>query len=158
MEKERKIQEEKERAIQEKEKAKLEKEKKKKKEKVKKVIAEPSVPLQTATPTPPEQESRAPSFFQTMSQKSSESNPNAHFIPFTATEKPTREQDTEIKIIPNVADIIQPKPPSGTKTKDITSLIKPAQAPKKKETIICSQCGAMLSSDYAFCNKCGSKL
>ncbi|TFG22046.1 MAG: GTP-binding protein [Promethearchaeota archaeon] len=158
LEKERKIQEEKEREIQEKEKAKLEKEKKKKKEKVKKVTAEPRIPLQTATPTPPEQESRAPSFFQTMSQKSSESNPSEHFVPFTATEKPTRDQDTEIKIIPNVADIIQPKTPSGTKTNDITSLVKPAQAQKKKETIICSQCGAMLSSDYAFCNKCGSKL
>ncbi|MFX1499284.1 MAG: zinc-ribbon domain-containing protein, partial [Promethearchaeota archaeon] len=23
---------------------------------------------------------------------------------------------------------------------------------------VCKQCGAVLSSDYAFCNKCGSKL
>ncbi|TFG01369.1 MAG: GTP-binding protein [Promethearchaeota archaeon] len=180
LEKERKIQEEKERAIQEKEKAKLEKEKaklekerkiqeekektklekekKKKKEKVKKVIEEPSIPLQTAAPTPTEQESRAPSFFQTISQKSSESTPSQHFLPFTATEKAAKEEDTEIKIIPNVADIIQPKTPSGTITTSVSNLSTSAQAPKKKKTIICSQCGAMLSSDYAFCNKCGSKL
>ena len=189
LEKERKIQEEKEREILEKEKAKLEKErkllekrekaakikeemqrvgkeKKKKKEKVEKVIAEPSIQFQTATPTPTEQETGATTFFQTISQKSSEDISIGHFIPFTAKEKATREEDTEIRIIPNVADLINapdisPKTPSETKAPDVSSFPtfqSPAQAPKKKETIICNQCGTMLSSDYAFCNKCGSKL
>ena len=184
LEKERKIQEEKEREIVKKEKAKLEKErkllekrekaakikeemqrvgkeKKKKKEKVEKVIAEPSIQFQTATPTPTEQESGATTFFQTISKKSSEDIPSDPFTPFTATEK-----DTEFKIIPNVVDIISapdisPKTPSETTAPDVSSFPtfqSPAQAPKKKETIICNQCGTMLSSDYAFCNKCGSKL
>ncbi len=38
------------------------------------------------------------------------------------------------------------------------SLYDDFKSEKKRKTIVCKQCGAVLSSDYAFCNKCGSAL
>jgi ribosomal protein L40E len=62
-----------------------------------------------------------------------------------------------LRIIPNVTDIENETssftvfPPAETENKQ-------TEPEKSKVLLVCKQCGATLSSDYAFCNKCGSKL
>lgn len=180
-EKERKLQDKKDKAAKmkedmqrvgkekamEKEKVKLEKEMKEKAKKVKaeKIITEPPAP----TPAPAQVESKtgATSFFQAISQKSIEPTPSAPespFVPFIDSKKAETEETTKPMAIPNIADIInQPgtKTSTGATTSELTRFpaFQPqTQKAKKKEIIICKQCGAMLSTDYMFCNKCGSKL
>ncbi|MFX0188258.1 MAG: GTP-binding protein [Candidatus Hodarchaeota archaeon] len=181
-EKEKKIQEEKEREKLEREKAKLEKEKKirekkekaakrreliskekkKKKEKIEEVITEPATQFLTAKPTEPS--SVASTFFQTLSQKADDAVPSSPFIPFAESEKAKKEEASTLKIIPNVADLepstgpVFASEPASSGVSRFPSYQPPTQEKKKKEIIICKQCGAMLSSDYAFCNKCGGKL
>ncbi|MHA1149246.1 MAG: GTP-binding protein [Promethearchaeota archaeon] len=154
-EKEKKIQEAKEKyqkELEEKKKAKKSKKKKedkeKKEEKIK--IPEPTTP----TPTP----AAAPSsLFQTLSTKTEDSplSAGASFIPFSSKEKST-SGTSKLRIIPNVDDL------PSTEQKQIASAPSFSEIPestdKKKEIIICKQCGAILSNDYAFCNKCGAKL
>jgi small GTP-binding protein len=182
LEKEKNIQEEKEREKLEREKAKLEKEKKirekaakmreemqlvskekkKKKEKIEEVITEPA--SQFPTPKPTEPSSGASTFFQTLSQKAGDAVPSSPFIPFVESEKAEKEEASTLKIIPNVADIepstgpVFASEPASSGVSNFPTYQPPAQKKKKKEIIICKQCGAVLSSDYAFCNKCGGKL
>ncbi len=139
LEKERKAREEKE----EKEAAKMEKKKKKKP----KEVSEPPDMFQVPLPSSePKEES---SLFQALTQKPGSTSKNNLFTPFTPSEK---SESSKLRIIPNVADIDNfnnPLPPVPT-VQDKSS--------KRRETIMCKQCGAVLSSDYAFCNKCGSAL
>jgi small GTP-binding protein len=99
------------------------------------------------------------SLFQALKQKQEEEKEEQSktFIPFIANEKKTQESSTTLRIIPNITDI----------EKESSSFLeKPASQPlpkeelksKSKDLLICEQCGAILSSDYAFCNKCGNKL
>ncbi len=93
--------------------------------------------------------------FQSLSQKAeAESKPSA-FVPFMAAEKSPATETSKLRIIPNVADI-----DSGTFSPIPSSPVEDTSSKKEKrrEIRICQQCGAMLSSDYAFCNKCGAKL
>ncbi|MCK4686804.1 MAG: zinc ribbon domain-containing protein, partial [Candidatus Lokiarchaeota archaeon] len=97
-----------------------------------------------------------PSLFQALTQKAEESDQakTSTFIPFAATKKSEIQESSKLRIIPNVADI-----ESTTPTTPVVLINqKIDQQPASKEIIICKQCGAILSSDYAFCNKCGTKL
>ena len=152
LEKERKAREEKEAR----EAAKLEKERKareekeaKKKEKKKKPKEDPEPPDMFQVPLPPSKKEEESSLFQALTQKPVVASKNSLFTPFTPSEK---TESSKLRIIPNVADIDNfnnPLPPVPT-VQDKSS--------KRRETIVCKQCGAVLSSDYAFCNKCGSAL
>jgi len=170
LEKERKIQEEKaakeaaklekEKKIQEaKEAARLEKERKaqeekaakeaKKSEKKKKSKEEPGPPDMFQVSFPPSKTTEESSLFQALTQKPGETSKSSLFTPFSPSEK---SESSKLRIIPNVADLenfSNPLPPIPT-VQDKSS--------KRRETIVCKQCGAVLSSDYAFCNKCGSAL
>jgi small GTP-binding protein len=145
-EKEKKLREEQERQerlleeMKSTKKEKKQKTKKEKKTKVEKIQEKP-------TPTP--ETAIAPSLFQTLSQKSEpEKTSVTTFMPFIAKEEPAAQETSKLRIIPNVSNI-ESKPQSGQAQK-----AKPAG----KEILICKQCGAILSSDYQFCNKCGSQL
>jgi ribosomal protein L40E len=89
-----------------------------------------------------------PNLFQTLSQKTEQPTPTqgASFIPFGEKATSDKQEPSSLRIIPNVADF----------DKDLNQA--PSTPSERKDIIICSYCGAMLSSDYAFCNKCGAKL
>ncbi|MFX1529945.1 MAG: GTP-binding protein [Promethearchaeota archaeon] len=157
-EKEKKIQEEKEKQqqlIEEMKKAKKEKKEKPKKEKKAKeefAVARPvSAATSASTPT------STPSLFQTLTQKDDEfaQAQSSHFIPFSEKKESQVQETSKLRIIPNAADI-------GSKPSGFTPIQPKTQSkaarPGSKELIICKNCGAILSSDYAFCNKCGTSL
>ena len=99
-----------------------------------------------------------PSLFQALTQKTEnvKIEESAPFVSFASSKEPKIEESSTLRIIPNVANI---EPESNSFTV-ITSSPKPSieEEPQPKEFLTCSQCGAILSSDYAFCNKCGNKL
>ena len=162
--------------ISKKEKKKLEKEKKKKekeikikveKEKQDRLIEEMKQSKKEKKKGGPEQELvfpksdatiSTPSLFQALTQKTEEvkSGESTPFLSFASIEEPKTEESSTLRIIPNVVDI---EPESNSFTV-ITSSSKSSidEEPKPKDFLTCSQCGATLSSDYAFCNKCGNKL
>ncbi len=148
-EKENKLREEKER--QEKLLEEMKKTKKEKKEKPKKEKKQKIEPVQ-AKATPTSEVTTTPSLFQTLSQKTENEKASvAAFMPFSAKQQPETQEISKLRIIPNVSNLestpTQPEPAQVKKTKR-----------SGKEIIICKQCGAILSSDYQFCNKCGSQL
>jgi len=160
LEKEEKLREKKEKAAKVKEEMQRVGKEKKKKEKAEKGVAEPTVAIPAISQ--PTSETGASTFFQTISQKGTEPAPapSAPFVPFKATVKTEKQLVTEPMAIPNIADIIgqtSAKSPSTT-APTFTSFQQSSQKEKKKEIVICKQCGAMLSTDYQFCNKCGAKL
>ena len=157
-EKEKKIQEEKEKQQQLLEDMKkVKREKKEKPKKEKKAKEESAAILPVSPTTSASKPTSAPSLFQTLTQKDEEiaKTHSSHFIPFSETKESQIQESSRLRIIPNAADIggkpssftpIQPTPQSqGSKS-------------GSKELIICKNCGAILSSDYAFCNKCGTNL
>ncbi|MFX1601183.1 MAG: GTP-binding protein [Promethearchaeota archaeon] len=154
-EKEKKIQEEKEKQeklLEQMKKTKKEKKEKPKKEKPKKEKKE-KIDTKSIPTTPTLEVASTPSLFQTLSQKTDETEKTSvsAFMPFTVTQEPETQEASKLRIIPNVTDIeskVQPSEP----------IQAPTKKPSGKETIICKQCGALLSSDYQFCNKCGSQL
>ncbi|MFW9970421.1 MAG: GTP-binding protein [Candidatus Odinarchaeota archaeon] len=94
----------------------------------------------------------APSLFQTLSQKTvTEKTSSSTFMPFIPKQEPETQEKSKLRIIPNVSDIesVSPRP---------KQVQKKQPKPSGKEVIICKQCGAVLSSDYQFCNKCGMQL
>ncbi|MHA1458264.1 MAG: hypothetical protein ACTSQR_01215, partial [Promethearchaeota archaeon] len=99
------------------------------------------------------------SLFQTLTQRSEESSAESSpsLFPFTATERVDEEEKSKLRIIPNVADIDN-NITSFTAITSSHSVQEEKQKGKKKDLLICEQCGTMLSSDYAYCNKCGNKL
>ncbi|MBA7680417.1 hypothetical protein ES703_88733 [subsurface metagenome] len=105
------------------------------------------VPFQAAQPEE-KNESDVPNLFQTLSQKTEQPTPTqgASFIPFGEKDNSDKQEPSSLRIIPNVADF----------DKDLNQA--PSTQSERKDIIICSYCGAMLSSDYTFCNKCGAKL
>ncbi|MFX1454211.1 MAG: GTP-binding protein [Promethearchaeota archaeon] len=157
-EKERKLQEEKERQQKlNEEMKKAKKEKKEKKEKPKKEKKEQAVQKEILLSQPSlatsDESVNTPSLFQTLAQKEEpvEKIQSTSFVPFSKTVEPQKQKKSTLRIIPNAADI-EAKPSS------FTPIQSPTPSSVKKDLIICKNCGAMLSSDYAFCNKCGSKL
>jgi Ras-related protein Rab-11A len=145
-EKERKLREEKEKQeklLEEMKKTKKKKKQKQKKEKDKEEEAEQAPKAEVTT---------APSLFQTLTQKTEpEKTSGATFMPFTPKQETESQEPSNLRIIPNVSDI-ESTPSQSQPTQ------KQKAKPSGKEIIICKQCGAILSSDYQFCNKCGSQL
>ena len=133
----------------------IEEMKKLKKEKKEKQKTSESIP-----PTPPlGTTTEASSLFQTLTQKYEENSisQSTPFIPFNATKKSEEEEKSKLRIIPNVADI-ESEPSKFTAIPSTQTVQEEKKEPKSKDLLVCEQCGAILSSDYAFCNKCGSKL
>jgi Ras-related protein Rab-11A len=168
-EKEKKIQEEQERQQQllaEMKSAKKEKKEKSKKEKKEKVeFSEPISPLtESSTKSRPEV-TTAPSLFQALTQKGeeTEASHSSPFVPFSDTKKAQIQEEHKLRIIPDATDI-KPKASGFTPLQPTTPTqpTTPAQvttpSSNGKELIVCKNCGAILSSDYAFCNKCGARL
>jgi hypothetical protein len=95
--------------------------------------------------------------FQTLTHKTEEDSTiekYESFVPFIGTEKKEDKKSSTLRIIPNIADI-EPEPSS------FATLTPPQEDTPKaqsKDLLVCEQCGAILSADYAFCNKCGNKL
>ena len=147
-----------------KEKKKLAKEKKKKekeeklqreREKQEKLIEGMKKTKKEKKEKPPEV-SETPSLFQALTQKSEEITEETRttVLPFVATKKIEPEEPSKLRIIPNVEDI--EAEPSGFM--QITPPSSKQQKEPSQELSVCKQCGATLSADYAYCNKCGSKL
>ena len=165
----------KEKKKQDKEKSKIEKEKKiseqrvkqgelfegmktsKKSKKEKKSTVEGVTPELTSSQVSPS--SKPSSLFQSLTQRTDETpeESSTSFIPFTATIKGDKEEKSKLRIIPNVADIDR-NFTSFTAITSSQSVQEEKQKEKKNDLLICEQCGTTLSSDYAYCNKCGSKL
>ncbi|MFX1340572.1 MAG: zinc ribbon domain-containing protein, partial [Promethearchaeota archaeon] len=128
------------------------------------------VPFQAAQPEKKEPE--VSTLFQTLTQKSEPPEPaqSASFIPFGDKTTTDKQESSTLRIIPNVADFEKdvkqtPSTPHLPEFFDTTPepiIPKVTDSSKtqstRKDIIICQYCGAMLSSDYAFCNKCGAKL
>jgi ribosomal protein L40E len=129
----------------------------KKSKKEKKLTDESMMPEQISTQVP--QDSESSSLFQTLTQRTEENSEESSvsFVPFTATKKVDEEEKSKLRIIPNVADIDR-NFTSFTAITSSHSVQEEKQEEKKKDLIICEQCGTTLSSDYAYCNKCGNKL
>ncbi len=138
--------------------------KKEKKEKPKKEKKEKVESLQSKVPVSPQispgkASSSPPSLFQTLSQKVDDMEKTSveSFVPFRAEKESQSQETSKLRIIPNVSDLESKQTafaPTQTTVPDQPSIPKSSG----KEIIICKQCGAILSSDYTFCNKCGSKL
>jgi len=148
VEKEKKLQEEKERQqklLEDMKKAKKEKKEKPKKEKKEKIESKTTVSVPT---TPTAEVSSTSSLFQTLSQKTDETEKStvADFMPFTAKKRTEIQEVSKLRIIPNISDV-ESKPVQSEVSKS-----------SEKEIIMCRKCGAILSSDYQFCNKCGTPL
>ena len=147
-----------------KEKKKLAKEKKKKekekklqieREKQEKLIVDMKKMKKEKKEKPPEV-SGTPLLFQTLTQRTEEitEETSTTVLPFVATKKIEPEEPTKLRIIPNVEDI--EAEPSGFM--QITPTSSKQQKETSQELLVCKQCGATLSGDYAYCNKCGGKL
>jgi len=135
----------------------------KKSKKLKKEKKEKQIEHQTSKsipPTPPlDTTPEASSLFQTLTQKFEENSisQSSSFIPFNATKKSEKEEKSKLRIIPNVADI-ESEHSKFTAITSTQTVQEEKKESKSKDLLVCEQCGAILSSDYAFCNKCGSKL
>jgi small GTP-binding protein len=150
--------------ISKKERKKQEKEKKKK-EKQKKLLEEKAkqdelLKQMTKSKKEKTKPSESSSLFQTLTQKMDQvpHSESGSFVPFIspAEKKHNKEESSSLRIIPNVADI-ESEPSSFTVIRKSPEQ-ELNQESKPKDFLICDQCGATLSSDYAFCNKCGNKL
>jgi len=104
----------------------------------------------------PPEVSGTPSLFQTLTQRTEEitEETSTTVLPFVATKKIEPEEPSKLRIIPNVEDI--ETEPSGFM--QITQPSSKQQKESSQELLVCKQCGATLSGDYAYCNKCGAKL
>jgi hypothetical protein len=159
-EKEKKIQEEKEKQqhlLEQMKKAKKEKKEKPKKVKKEKQETTPAVPV--SPPAPITEPTSAPSLFQTLTQKGDETSQAqaSQFVPFSEKKESQIQEESKLRIIPNAADIGS-KPSGFRPIQPTTAPIGDSPKSGSKELIICKNCGSILSSDYAFCNKCGSQL
>ena len=76
------------------------------------------------------------------------------FMPFTTKKELETQEPSKLRIIPNVSDI-KSVPASFTPTQTSQEEIS---RPTRKDVITCKKCGTILSSDYQFCNKCGTPL
>ncbi|MEE9377129.1 MAG: GTP-binding protein [Candidatus Lokiarchaeia archaeon] len=161
-EKEKKLQEEKEKQekhLEEMKQVKKEKKEKVKKEKKEKVELKEIKPPVSTQPAPATGTASTPSLFQTLSQKvdDTEKTTAEAFVPFIAGKESETQETSKLRIIPNVSDL-ESKPTTFFSTQTSASAQPTVPEPSGKEIIICKQCGAILSSDYTFCNKCGSQL
>ena len=158
-EKEKKLQEEKEKQeklIEDMKKIKKEKKEKPKKEKVEQIFPKTTLPSQLASE---KDGSTTTSLFQTLSQKTDEPEKKviASFVPFSEKEESKSQESSKLRIIPNVGDL-ETTPNIFTPIQSISHIQDNSSTQAGMETIACKKCGSVLSSDYLYCNKCGSKL
>ncbi|MFX1503262.1 MAG: zinc-ribbon domain-containing protein, partial [Promethearchaeota archaeon] len=161
-EKEKKLQEEKERQeklLEEMKHVKKEKKEKPKKEKKEKDESKQTKSPVSRQPVPEKDTTSVPSLFQTLSQKvdSTEKALAESFVPFRAEKESQSQETSKLRIIPNVSDL-ETKQTISSFNQKATPVQPSVSKSSGKEMTICKQCGATLSSDYAFCNKCGAKL
>ena len=154
--KEEKLKEEKEKQEKMLEQMKKSKKEKKKKDKSKKEEILPQVPSFDQIVTSSAETQTKGSLFETLTSKveQRETSPASPFVQFRAEEKVEKEHKTSLRIIPNEPE----EPSTASDFVVLTSDTTPSSTPGAKSTKICKNCGAVLSSDYVFCNKCGSKL
>jgi small GTP-binding protein len=129
----------------------------KKDKKEKQVAPKKTKPSQITTPIKRQPEMN--SLFQTLAQKTEDtiSDYSVLFKPFVGESKIREEGTSKLRIIPNAADIAS-EPNSFTAFTSTQPFQEENSSSKSKDLLICEQCGSILSSDYAFCNKCGNKL
>jgi len=169
VDKEKKLQEKKEKAANlkaEMQAVRKEKKVKPKKEKKEEIINPPETSTKSKSSKVIEDE--RPSLFQALSEKTSETTQtqNGPFVPFSALNENVVTEPSTLRIIPNVADLNNesfkaqeiPNEPTIPEFTSKTEIREQPQIPGKSDLTKCSYCGAILSSDYAFCNKCGAKL
>ncbi|MBN1214004.1 MAG: GTP-binding protein [Candidatus Lokiarchaeota archaeon] len=154
--KKKKKEEEKEKERKEKEKERKEKERKEKKKKEKKEAVKMKPSLEEPIPKEITKKENLPSLFETLYQKTAtyqgeENAQHAAFIPFSGTR--VTDMSSDIGIIPNIEDFNNTSNNYPSYTDNLNSI--PSYNEKK---ITCSNCGSQVSPEYAFCNKCGSKL
>ncbi len=161
-EKEKKLQEEKEKQdkliedMKKIKKEKKEKPKKEKKEKIEKSSSETFIPIQKTS----EVESSSPSsLFQTLSKKTDEPEQSAvaSFVPFSEKKEFKAQESSKLRIIPNTVDK-EIFPTSFTPIQSTPFIQTENSKSVGKKTTKCNQCGSVLSNDYMYCNKCGTKL
>ncbi|MFX1377200.1 MAG: GTP-binding protein [Promethearchaeota archaeon] len=118
--------------------------------------------VSTALPEPSKESTTeptsTPSLFRALVQKGEETtiSQSSPFIPFSETKQSQTQEESKLRIIPNAAEMSSK--PSGFTPIQPTKIQNAGSKSSGKELIICKNCGAMLSSDYAFCNKCGTHL
>lgn len=102
---------------------------------------------------------KPPSLFQTLTLRMegiSEDN-KPEILPFVASKKDQPEEASKLRIIPNIEDMSSGKESGFIPiTPDLNE--KKSEKTKSQDLLVCKECGAVLSADYAYCNKCGSKL
>jgi len=110
-----------------------------------------------------ESQPKVPSLLDSLSGKSpkSEERSQPAFIPFSTSAKTSQSEESEevhsgLRIIPN-AETIEEEANNFVEMTKETSASKAVEEEEPK-MVTCPNCGARLSSEYAFCNKCGSKL
>jgi hypothetical protein len=135
------------------------KKEKKEKSKKEKKHSEPKQPTPSPSKTAITEPSSGPSLFQTLTQKGEETtdSQSSPFVPFRETKKSQVQEESKLRIIPDASDISR-KPSGFTPLQSTNTTPNKKSNSGSKELIICKNCGAMLSSDYAFCNKCGTHL
>ncbi len=110
----------------------------------------------------PQENSSKGDFFQTLSEASkkkgeTEGVPESigSFIPFISEkiEPSTPISEPSLRIIPNAEEIKKKQKKSKEKVKK-----REKEKVRKKDMVICRHCGAILSKEYKFCNRCGAKL
>jgi Ras-related protein Rab-1A len=102
-----------------------------------------------------EPEVQTPSLFETLSRRKATKKEKKGYA-FNAFISSTPEaslegKESEVEAIPNIEDI---ESTSSTEQTGETTTTKK----KRGGVVICPNCGATLSNDYMFCNKCGTKL
>ncbi len=158
-EKEKKLREEKEKQeklIEDMKKLKKEKKEKPKEEKKEKLPSETFISFQKTSGV---ESSNQPSLFQTLSKKNDEPEKSevSSFVPFAKKKEIKTQESSRLRIIPNTGDT-EPSPKSFMPTQSNSFIQTENSKSTGKETTQCKQCGSVLSSDYMFCNKCGTKL
>ena len=151
--KEREALEEKERKEREALEAREAKKAKKAKKSKKEDIIEPEIP---PTPQHPDLfKKEEPSLAEALASKTKKVKRTNVFTPFTPIIESTEEENAVFNSIPNIDEL--------EKTLESRIAPSPQTVPfqdqrSQTKKVICKQCGTMLSSDYAFCNKCGAPL
>ena len=113
----------------------------------------------------PQEDSSRGAFFQTLSEATSKKGGTvkspesvSSYVPFTPKEMGPLQPVSEVslRIIPNAEEI--KKKEKEKKKPKVKGKKREKKRESKKGMVICRNCGAILSKEYLFCNRCGSRL
>ena len=129
----------------------------------KKNTTEPETDFSTFTSIQKEEarSSDTTNLFQALSQKPEDSvkSDTSAFVPFMSKKEAASEETSSLRIIPNVNNIeTEPTGFTAISPSDSNDMTGDDTASKSSDLLVCGSYGAVLSSDYIFCNKCGNKL